>query len=148
MGGYPCAGSVGEVVRVARLRALLIPEGLSVVEVVEVEVSAAGISDMLGGQLLDDSTTGILPDGQRVTFYRGEYPQEVRGNLAAAVLAARVGITDRNVQSLLRGPVLVLGLDGIRDAPVPPGLLALARLAGLAVRDTEFPGATGGDTRP
>jgi hypothetical protein len=112
---------------------LLVPAGAVPAEVIEVDETAQAISDALGGHLLDDTTIGELPGGERVTFYRSEDPGGLPDNPAAAALAARTAATDRRTLARLRGPVLVLGLDGTRDVSVPDGLIVVARQTGLFI---------------
>lgn len=122
--------------RTPGLRALLVPAAGMPAEVIEVGQTAGAISDALGGHLLDDTTIGELPDGRRVTFYRSEEPGALPDNPAAAALAARVAATDRATLARLRGPVLVLGLDGTSDVSIPDELIVVARQTGLSIPGT------------
>lgn len=119
--------------RIRGLRALLVPTGGVPAEVIEVGETAEAISDALGGHLLDDTTIGELPGGRQVTFYRSETPGALPDNPAAAALAARTAATDRRTLARLRGPVLVLGLDGVRDVSIPDELIVVARQTGLSI---------------
>jgi hypothetical protein len=113
------------------LRTLLIYPAESRAHLVTIVGTARAISDALDGHLLDDFTAE-LPGGQLVTFYLAETSTQLPTNQAAATLAARVGLHDRRVQSRIRGPVLVTGLDEtFQDVDVPEALLALAQRAGI-----------------
>jgi hypothetical protein len=116
------------------LRALLVPAGTVPAEVIEVGETAQAISDAIGGHLLDDTTIGELPGGLQVTFYRSEDPYALPDNPAAVALAVRTAATDRRTLARLRGPVLVLGLDGARDVSIPDELIVVARQTGLSIR--------------
>lgn len=53
-----------------------------------------------------------------------------------------MAVTDRQTLARLRGPVLILGLDGTRDVSVPDELLVVAHRTGL------FSSAGAGRTPP
>lgn len=124
-------------VPIPHLRALLVPAGGTPVEVIEVAETAIAISDALGGHLLDDTTTGELPDGRQLTFFRAEHSAPLPANPTAAALAARTGVTDPHTLAQLRGPVLVLGLDCGQDLPVPGDLITLAHESGRPISDSD-----------
>lgn len=119
---------------------LLVPGPSPVAGLVRVADSARAISDVLGGRLVDDTVIAAFDTGTAVTFYRADPASSpaagsLPDNPAAAALAARVGLVDRQVQARLRGPILVLGLNGTRDASVPELLTSLACQTGLTVID-------------
>jgi hypothetical protein len=124
---------------------LLVPGPSPVAALIPIADSARAISDTLGGHLVDDTLVAALDDGTAVTFYRTDLTgatvvPALPDNPAAAVLAARLGLTDWQDQTRLRGPILVLGLDGARDISVPQSLLTAARQAGLDIIALAEPG--------
>jgi hypothetical protein len=97
----------------ALLRAVLVPADCTVdVAVIAVPNASASISEAIGGHLLDDTTTGVLPGGARFTLYLADAPGiELPDNPRAAVLAARLGLDgDRALMARLCGDLLITGL--------------------------------------
>jgi len=105
------------------------------IQVIQIPNSAAAISDTIGGGLLDDTTTGQLPNGTHYTIYLNQNPNDLPDNPRAATLTARLGHTDRDVQTRIRGDTLITGLDPQTgdDTNVPAELLHALRHCGLTV---------------
>jgi hypothetical protein len=119
-----------------RLQALLVPaDAADAAQVIRVRDSAASISDAIGGHLLDDTITVVLPGGVLAGFYLAEDRQvDLADNPRLAALAARLGVYERAVQSRLRGDVLVLGCAaGPRDDDVPPQVIEACARCGIDV---------------
>jgi hypothetical protein len=112
-----------------------VPVGL-----VRVAASAVAFSDAIGGGFLEEALDGVV-DGRGYTVLLDEHrvPKGLRANQRAAVLAARLGHTNRAWLADLRGDALVVGCGrGGADADVPDGVIDAAHRAGL-LRDREDP---------
>lgn len=113
----------------ATVRALLVPADLqTTVRVITVKNSAVANSEAIGGGLIDDSVTGDYR-GTRFALYRCEDRADQQDNPRAAVLAARLGLTDRALLASMRGDVLVTGLARLSndDVDVPAQVVELQR---------------------
>jgi hypothetical protein len=85
-----------------------------------VQDSAAAISDLLGGVLLDDAITWALGGGVLVTVYRAEDRAGLPDNVRLSVLATRLGVVDRTFHATAHGDALLLGTTRQgRDLDVP-----------------------------
>ncbi|MBI1758317.1 MAG: hypothetical protein HYR62_03700 [Actinobacteria bacterium] len=114
--------------------ALLIPARTELpCELVPVPLTAAGISDSIGGGLLEEVVCGPDPDGAHTVYQ--DAAREMKAlpdNPRAARLAARLGWPYLTGPTPLRGDALVLGLDEHgADADVPDVVLAAAVREGL-----------------
>jgi hypothetical protein len=91
-----------------------------------VQDSAAAISDLLGGVLLDDAVTWNLGGGVCVSVCWAEDRAGLPVNERLSVLATRLGIVDRTFHATARGDALLLGTTRQgRDLDVP-GVVAVA----------------------
>ncbi|MBI1757759.1 MAG: hypothetical protein HYR62_00795 [Actinobacteria bacterium] len=117
------------------ITALLVPaDPARPVGLVEIADRARAYSDAIGGGLLDDTTTAVLAGGDTIALYLDEQRTE-RGlpdNPRAAILLTRLVLPDEALRAVLRGDLLITGLD-IRgaDTHVPPVVLARAVQAGI-----------------
>jgi hypothetical protein len=117
--------------RAAVLRALLVPADLArPAAVVLVADTARAFSWALGDVLFD--SVNAVHAGHRFAIYLPDDPTNRPDNPRAAVLAARLGLHDRDVQARLRGDVLLTGLhpDHDDDHDVPPAVLDAVRHIG------------------
>jgi hypothetical protein len=117
------------------IRALRVPANADEpCTIVHLELTAAAISDAIGGGLLDDVRSGA---GERsVNLYLDEdrLRKGLPDNGRAAVLVARLGCVDRTFLAGLCGDVLVTGADGDgNDADLPPTVLVAAEQSGIRV---------------
>lgn len=113
---------------------LLVPADLRRrVEVREVPLTSAALSDLIGGGLLDETMHATF-NGHGYVMYVDEARVQ-RGlpvNERAAILSTRLGAVDQAWMQGLRGDVLVLGADQDgEDQDIPRVVLDLARAAGL-----------------
>jgi hypothetical protein len=117
------------------LTGLLIPAAAHrAVRLCSVQDCAVAISDAIGGHLLDDAITAVLPDGVLAAFYLAEDRLRLADNPRFAVLLARLGLHERAFQHELRGDVLILGCtDGFRDVDVPPQVVGVCARRGIGV---------------
>jgi hypothetical protein len=94
------------------------------VVLLDLEDSSRLFSDVLGGGLLDDSTTTCTRSGDLVAVYLTMGRLCLPGNPRAAVLAARLGLHERGFLAALRGDMLLTGLDAMgADIDVPLDVL-------------------------
>lgn len=103
------------------------------VEVRELTLVAAALSDAIGGGLLDEALVGTYGTDD-FTFYLDERRNvaQLPVNDRAAVLSARLGFVRRGWLAGLRGDALVLGrLHDHEDTDVPRSVVDVARAAGL-----------------
>lgn len=116
------------------VRVLLLPaDAERACAVLAVPPTAAGLSDALGGALLDDVVHGTV-NGLVYCVYVDERRHDLGlpDNPRARVLATHLGWLRHAWDVGLRGDALVAGVD-VRgnDTDVPLALLLTARLAGL-----------------
>ena len=108
------------------------------------EPTRSQMSAAIGGGLVEDALTGQV-DGAGYTFYADENRvlKALRDNDRAAVLAARLGHTQRGLMAGLRGDVLVLGCRGLaEDVSVPREVVDAARQSALILAKPDTgPGA-------
>jgi hypothetical protein len=108
------------------------------VTLVRVKRTAAAVSELVGGGLLDEAG-GATADGARFTVYTDEdrVAKGLRVNeRAVLILSDPLGLVDRSQLAQLRGDVLVLGVDGrLDDTDVPDAVIAAAREAGWLQAD-------------
>lgn len=120
--------------RAVTVRALIVPADLRRhVEVRELALTSAALSDVIGGGLLDDALHATYADCW-YTVYLDEGRADLRlpANERAAVLSARLGTTDRHWLAGLRGDALFVGSDPHRnDEDLPRAILDAARTAGI-----------------
>lgn len=116
------------------IRALLIPADLDrECRILDLPLTAAALSDAIGGGLLDDAVSGVI-DSARYCVYldadrRSGHAQE---NPRAVRVAARLGWERLAEQIQLRGDILITGLDARgNDADLPLALAELAHHSGL-----------------
>jgi hypothetical protein len=97
-----------------------------------VELTAAALSDLIGGGLLDDHV-GV--DAEYVVYLdEDRVAKGLPPNSRAATLSARLGWADRQWLASLRGGALFLGCNEQgNDCDVPGGVLMAARQSGLDV---------------
>jgi hypothetical protein len=104
----------------------------------------SGISAAIGGGLVEDALTGQV-GGAGYTFYadQNRVMKALPDNDRAAVLAARLGHTQRGLMAGLRGDVLVLGCRGLaEDVSVPRDVVDAARQSALIPAEPDTaPGA-------
>jgi hypothetical protein len=124
---------------------LVIPADLRMRLLVTVmAATSSGLSAAIGGGLIEDALTGQV-GGAGYTFYadQNRVMKALPGNDRAAVLAARLGHTQRELMAGLRGDVLVLGCRGLtEDVSVPRGVVDAARQSALILTGPDAaPGA-------
>ena len=87
-----------------------------------------------GGRPVEELFTGAVEDGV-YRFYGRRADVVLPDNPRAAVLAARLGFTARDVQRRLRGDVVVVGVSaaGTREVDVPDGVVSAVRVSGVRV---------------
>jgi hypothetical protein len=114
---------------------LLVPVGgVRPLELCAVADTAAAISDLLGGVLLDDTDTWNLGCGGFVSVYRAEDRAGLPDNQRLCMLATRLGIVDRALHTGARGDVLLLGATRHgRDTDVPVTVTAAADRCGYPI---------------
>jgi hypothetical protein len=96
--------------------------------------SAAAISDLLGGVLLDDAVTWNLGCGVCVSMYWAEDRTGLPINERLSVLTTRLGIVDRAFHAAARGDALLLGATRQgRDLDVPAAVTVAADRCGYPV---------------
>jgi hypothetical protein len=94
-------------------------------------------SAAIGGCLVEDALSGQV-GGAGYTFYadQNRVRKGLPGNDRAAVLAARLGHTQRGLMAGLRGDVLVLGCRGLtEDVSVPQDVVDAARQSALILTE-------------
>jgi hypothetical protein len=105
--------------------------------------SAAAISDLLGGVLLDDAVTWNLGGGVCVSVYWAEDRADLPVNERLSVLATRLGIVDRTFHAAARGDALLLGATRQgRDLDVPRSVTVAADRCGYPVAPATAPAHT------
>jgi hypothetical protein len=99
-----------------------------------VEDTAAAISDLLGGVLLDDPLSWDVSGGVFASVYRAEDRAGLPVNERLSVLATRLGIVDRAFHATARGDALLLGTtrEG-RDLDVPDAVAMAAHRCGYRI---------------
>lgn len=109
-------------------------------ELCAVADTAAAISDLLGGALLDDTVTWSLGCGASASVYWAEDRAGLPVNQRLSVLATRLGIVDQAFHAAARGDALILGTtcQG-RDTDVPATVTAAADRCGYQVADITSP---------
>jgi hypothetical protein len=105
--------------------------------------SAAAISDLLGGVLLDDAVTWNLGGGVCVSVYWAEDRADLPVNERLSVLATRLGIVDQAFHATARGDALLLGVTRQgRDVDVPGTVTVAADRCGYPVAPATAPAHT------
>jgi hypothetical protein len=96
--------------------------------------TAAAISDLLGGVLLDDAVTWNLGRGVSTSLYWAEDRVALPVNQRLSVLATRLGIVDRTFHASACGDALLLGAtrEG-RDVDLPCAVALAADRCGYTV---------------
>jgi hypothetical protein len=108
-----------------------------------VQDSAAAISDLLGGVLLDDAVTWNLAGGVCMSVYRAEDRADLPVNERLSVLATRLGIVDQAFHATARGDALLLGVTRQgRDVDVPGAVAVAADRCGYPVAPVTAPAAS------
>lgn len=103
-----------------------------------VELSAAALSDAIGGGLLGEQHGHAGGVGFTVYLDDDRAAKSLPGNARAAALATRLGEVDRQWLAGLRGDALVLGRDQrFDDADVPTAVVRAALRAGLLDNDEQ-----------
>ena len=95
--------------------------------------SAAAISDLLGGVLLDDPFTWGLGEEASAAVYVAEDRAGLPVNQRQSVVATRLGIVDRAFHAAARGDALILGTRADRDLDVPAAVVVAAHRCGYPV---------------
>jgi hypothetical protein len=102
--------------------------------------TAAAISDLLGGVLLDDTVTWSLGSGVFVSVYWAEDRAGLPINQRLSVLATRLGIVDRTFHATARGDALLLGATRHgRDVDLPDAVAGAADRCGYPVASVTSP---------
>lgn len=105
--------------------------------------TAAAISDLLGGVLLDDAVTWSLGGGTSAAVYCAENRAGLLANQRLSVLATRLGIVDRAFHAAARGDALVLGATRQgRDIDVPDAIIVAVDRCGYPVAPCTLDPAT------
>ena len=96
--------------------------------------TAAAISDLLGGVLLDNADAWNLGRGVSASVYWAEDRAGLPVNDRLSVLATRLGIVDRTFHTAARGDALLLGATRQgRDVDVPGAVAVAADRCGYPV---------------
>jgi hypothetical protein len=119
------------------LQALMIPADTRCpIRIIEVADSSTAISNAIGGAMLDDSLT-VDSGVYRCTLYLNADRNQASYNPRAAILASRLGLRGLDVQTGLRGDVLVTGLQDNEDCDVPTDVADLTRASTLRAQEDE-----------
>jgi hypothetical protein len=120
--------------RAVSIRALLIPADLQRrCAVLELVLTAAALSDAIGGGLLDDALTDTI-DGAGYCLYADadRIAQGLPDNPRAVLLAARLGWIHLADRVQLLGDILITGADDTgNDTDLPYVLVEAAHRTGL-----------------
>jgi hypothetical protein len=96
--------------------------------------SAAAISDLLGGVLLDDAVIWNVGGGVGVSVYWAEDRAGLPVNQRLSVLVTRLGIVDRTFHAVACGDALLLGATRQgRDVDLPGWVAGAADRCGYTV---------------
>ena len=102
--------------------------------------TAAAISDLLGGVLLDNAEAWNLGRGVSASVYWAEDRAGLPVNDRLSVLATRLGIVDRTFHAAARGDALLLGTTRQgRDVDVPGAVAMAADRCGYPVAPVTSP---------
>jgi hypothetical protein len=135
------------VARRVAVHALLIPVDPGTrCAVLELALTAAALSDAIGGGLLDEALVESL-DGVSYCVYADldRVTRQLPPNARVAVLAARLGWIDLVDRAHLRGDLLIVGADDQgNDTDVPISVIEAAQRCGLLPCVASDPGTAPG----